>query len=157
MYTPELGAAIAERLAWGESLRTIAEADGMPTPTTMIRWALNPEHPFCSQYAEANRLKAENIASELVEIADNGKNDWIKRNDPENPGYVANGEHIQRSRLRLDTRKWYLSKLLPKVYGDRLEIKQDVTVRDETADQLAGEAASLGLDPETLFGRQRLN
>jgi hypothetical protein len=34
-------------------------------------------------------------------------------------GYELNGEHVQRSRLRIDTRKWHLSKMLPKVYGDK--------------------------------------
>ena len=37
-------------------------------------------------------------------------------------GWVLNGEHIQRSRLRVDTRKWYLSKLNPKKYGDKVDV-----------------------------------
>jgi hypothetical protein len=40
----------------------------------------------------------------------------------ERGGWEQNGEHIQRSRVRIDTRKWLLSKMLPKVYGDKTEV-----------------------------------
>lgn len=62
------------------------------------------------------------MADDVVEISDDGKNDWMQSNDPDNPGYRLNGEHQARSRLRVDTRKWYLSKLAPKRYGDKLEL-----------------------------------
>lgn len=53
-------------------------------------------------------------ADELLDIADDGTNDWMLRNDDgENVSYSLNGEHVQRSRLRVDTRKWLLSKLIP--------------------------------------------
>jgi hypothetical protein len=64
------------------------------------------------------------IADELLEIADDGSNDWMER---EKGGYELNAEHIQRSRARIDTRKWLLSKMLPKVYGDT---KDDSADRD---------------------------
>jgi hypothetical protein len=62
------------------------------------------------------------LADELLEIADDGTNDWMKRfgKDGEDLGWALNGEHIARSRLRVDTRKWLLSKCLPKVFGDRI-------------------------------------
>jgi transposase-like protein len=65
---------------------------------------------------------APGLADELLEIADNGTNDWMKRfaKDGEDLGWAVNGEHIARSRLRVDTRKWLLSKCLPKVFGDRI-------------------------------------
>ena len=63
------------------------------------------------------------IADELLEIADDGRNDWMqRRGNDERGGCELNGEHIQRSRVRIDTRKWLLSKMLPKVYGDKSEV-----------------------------------
>ena len=62
------------------------------------------------------------MADEMLEIADDGSNDWMLRKDGDKEFYVLNGEHVQRSRLRLDTRKWLLSKALPKVYGDKLAV-----------------------------------
>ena len=61
-------------------------------------------------------------ADEKVEIADNASNDWMEREDSDNPGFTLNGEHIQRSRLRIDTRKWLLSKLVPKKFGDKCDL-----------------------------------
>jgi hypothetical protein len=40
-------------------------------------------------------------------------------------GWLVNGENLQRSRLRVDTRKWLLSKALPKIYGDKLALGGD--------------------------------
>lgn len=65
------------------------------------------------------------MAEDIIEISDEGSNDWMAANDPENAGYRANGEHIARSRLRVDTRKWIMSKLAPKKYGEKLEIAGD--------------------------------
>jgi hypothetical protein len=62
------------------------------------------------------------MADELMEIADDGRNDWMERHGEEDPGWQVNSEHIQRSRLRVDARKWTLSKVLPKIYGDKQEI-----------------------------------
>jgi hypothetical protein len=66
------------------------------------------------------------MADELIDIADDGRNDWMARPGNATIGYELNGEHVQRSRLRSDTRKWLLSKCLPKVYGDK--INADVSV-----------------------------
>jgi hypothetical protein len=63
------------------------------------------------------------MEDELLEIADDGRNDWgEKRNDKgEVTGWTVNGEHIQRSRARIDTRKWLMGKCVPKKYGDKVE------------------------------------
>jgi len=75
---------------------------------------------FRDQFARAREIQAYVLEDDLKDIADDGANDWMERNDPENPGWVANGEHLNRSRLRIDTRKWVASKILPKVYGEKL-------------------------------------
>ena len=54
----------------------------------------------------------------MLEIADNSTNDWMERRREDGTVVtVLNGEHVQRSRLRIDTRKWLLAKLQPKKYG----------------------------------------
>jgi hypothetical protein len=62
-------------------------------------------------------------ADEIVDICDDASNDWMERNngDDKESSWVLNGEHVQRSRLRIDTRKWLLSKLKPEKYGDKLQ------------------------------------
>ena len=123
VYTDILAAEICERLADGESLRTICEAEEMPHKSTIFRW-LAANKDFRDQYAQAREEQAANLADELFDIADDGSNDWMERRgeDGETIGWSLNGEAVQRSKLRLDTRKWYLSKILPKKYGDKLDL-----------------------------------
>lgn len=121
-YTPELAAEICKRLAAGESLLGICEDPLMPSRETVYQWVIKDRQGFADSYARARDAGLDRMADEVLNIADDGSNDWMLRNDPNNPGYQANGEHQQRSRLRVDTRKWYLSKLAPKRYGDKLEL-----------------------------------
>lgn len=119
-----MAARICSELADGASLRTICKADGMPNKSTVFRW-LAAREDFRDQYARARDAQADALAEETLDIADEASNDWMARNDPENPGWVVNGEHIQRSRLRVDARKWFASKVAPKKYGEKLELAGD--------------------------------
>src|SRR3990172_7086066 len=71
-----------------------------------------------------------------MDISDDGTNDWMASNDPENPGYRVNGEHIARSRLRVDTRKWIASKLKPKKYGEKLDIAHSGSIETVSREAL---------------------
>lgn len=104
----------------GETLRAICSDENMPDRTTVFRW-LQTFEDFHIQYARAREVQADTLVDESLDIADDGRNDWMENNDPENPGYRVNGEHIQRSRLRIDQRRWMAGKMRPKVYGDRVE------------------------------------
>ena len=121
IFTQELADVICERIANGESLRRICKDEGMPSMGTVMRW-LNQDAVFCEQYVRARELQAEGFFDEIADIADNASNDWMETCDPDNPGYRLNGEHIQRSKLRVDARKWMLAKMLPKKYGDKQQI-----------------------------------
>jgi hypothetical protein len=90
----------------------------MPRICTVFRWLRS--HPdFRDQYAHARDEQAETFADEIIEISDDGTNDWIeKRNrDGEIIGYTVNGEAVQRSKLRVDARKWIAAQMKPKKYG----------------------------------------
>lgn len=93
----------------------------MPCAATVFKWLrVHPE--FVEQYARAKEEQADALAEELLDIADDGSNDWMERRNSDDgaTGWQLNGEHIQRSRLRVDTRKWIASKLKPKKYGERI-------------------------------------
>lgn len=102
-YTPELAAAICDRMASGESLNAICKDDGMPAESTVRLWASSDRDGFAAKYARAREALMDFHAEELLEIADD------KLGDP------------QRDRLRVDARKWLMSKLAPKKYGDKVE------------------------------------
>ena len=91
----------------------------MPARSTVIGWLFDGDHEeFMDQYARAREVQAEVLADELADIADDGSNDFTT---DKNGKAVVDHEHIQRSRLRIDTRKWVAAKLLPKRYGDKLQ------------------------------------
>ncbi|HEF4835470.1 TPA: terminase small subunit protein [Burkholderia vietnamiensis] len=120
IFTQELADTICEHLVSGLSLRQIEAIEGMPSKTTILRWLADDRFTsFRDQYARARDMQAEGMADEILEIADDGRNDWmeIQNRDGDNVGWRVNGEAVQRSRLRIDARKWLLSKLLPKKYG----------------------------------------
>nr|WP_225669207.1 terminase small subunit protein [Bradyrhizobium hereditatis] len=103
-------------MAEGESLRTICKAEDMPDKSTVFRW-LAEHQDFRDQYARASEARAHALAEEALEIADDGRNDTYTDED----GHEAtNHDVIARSRLRVDTRKWFAARLNPKKYGDKV-------------------------------------
>lgn len=135
-YTQEIADEICRRLASGESLRSICRDDGMPTEACVRGWAIDDREGFSSQYARSKEVQFSAMADELIDIADDARNDWMARPGNGTIGYELNGEHVQRSRLRSDTRKWLLSKCLPKVYGDKLSA--DVSVDSGVTIKIVG-------------------
>jgi hypothetical protein len=95
-------AEICERLAEGESLRTICADEHMPTKSKVFRW-LAEDAAFADQYARAREAQADTLVDDIVTIADTE-------------------EDANRARVRIDARKWTAGKMRPKVYGDRVAI-----------------------------------
>lgn len=121
MYTTELGLEICKRLAAPESLLSICRDEGMPDRSTVMEWVLtNPE--FSNNYMRARDLQTEAFVDEIPDIADNGTNDWMQRQnfDGAEVGWHLNGEAQARSRLRIDARKWIAGQMKPKKYGNRV-------------------------------------
>lgn len=124
-YTEELAARICAEIGQGSKLKDICEAEDMPCDRTVYRW-LAANDQFSQQYARAMESRANVMAEEILEIADNATNDWMQRNHGEDdPGWALNGDHVQRSKLRIDSRKWLMSKMAPKKYGDK--VTQELT------------------------------
>lgn len=117
-YSDAVADAICERLANAESLRRICLADDMPAQSTVFRW-LAQNATFREQYASAREAQAHAMADEILDIADDGSNDFMGEDEK------YNGDAVARSKLRVDARKWLAAKLLPKKYGDRQLIGSD--------------------------------
>lgn len=127
--TARLATRICMRLIDGESLRQICDDEKMPGRTTVKRWLAKGSsekadpmyRDFRTQYAHAREIQAEMLVDEILEIADDSRNDWMERH-----GYrMPDPEAIQRSKVRIEARKWLAAKLLPKLYGDRLSVGGD--------------------------------
>jgi hypothetical protein len=106
---------IIELIEDGLSLRKAVNQLGIST-RTFYNWV--EEEPIKQQqYARAIICRADNLFEEIIEIADDSSGD-IKYTEN---GEVLNSEFVQRSKLRVDARKWALSKMNPKKYGDRVQ------------------------------------
>ncbi len=104
-YNAVIADAICWQLVEGRSLRDICSADDVPDRRSIQRW-LDQREDFRLQYARAKELQAHCLADECLDIADKSRE--------------GTAEQIQSAKLRVDTRKWFAGKLLPKVYGDKL-------------------------------------
>lgn len=90
--------------------------DDFPCRDTIHEWVVTNKI-FSDKYARAKELQAELLVDEMIDIADDGRNDTYQDDE----GFVkVDHDVIQRSKLRVDTRKWIASKLLPKKYGEKI-------------------------------------
>lgn len=101
-FTQETADTICTLLGEGKSLRTICDADEMPSQSSVFRW-LQANEPFREQYARARDTQAETVFDRMRDVAADEVID------------------VNRARLMIETDKWYLGKLKPKAYGDKVE------------------------------------
>jgi hypothetical protein len=127
--TPELLKRICDGISIGKSARAMC-LEVEIAQSTLWKW-LNESEEFSKQYARAKEDCADYLAAEIVEIADDGSRDYVQDKDGRD---VPDHDHIARSRLRVDARKWYASKLAPKKYGDKLDMNHGVQPDNPLAD-----------------------
>lgn len=108
---------ICDRMAAGESLRAICREEGMPSESAVRTWAVKDVQGFHAQYTRAREAQMDALAEDILEISDDGSRDYRKDEDGRE---VPDHDHIARSRLRVDTRKWLMSKIAPKRFGERV-------------------------------------
>lgn len=118
-YSPETAEAICIRLAAGESLSSVCRDENMPVKPTVLRW-LARNLDFQTQYARAKQEGADAVAEQMFDIADEEPS--LKDDGSIDQGSIAYAKH------RTDVRKWYLARIAPKKYGDKLH--QEVTGAD---------------------------
>ena len=111
----QISALVLEGMRNGLSAFKACQAAGV-SHSTFFGW-VNDDATLANNYAHAREDLIERMASEVMELADSeipetgdGKKDW---------------QAVQKHKLQVDTRKWLLSKLAPRKYGDRLELAGD--------------------------------
>ena len=149
-YNETIADAICERMVCGtdekpESLRAICRDPGMPALGTVMRWlAKHPE--FREQYRAAREAQSEVHQEELLEISDNCTDDvqLLLGNDEQTEIGRIDHSAIARAKLRIDTRKWIMSKMAPKKYGDKIQTEHSgqIAISDETDEEIAARFAA---------------
>ena len=129
-YSAEVAKDICERVANGDTLQVIATSYDVSIGT-ILKW-LREIDGFASQYARAREDQAEFYLDEIIAISDESSQDKIANEDGTER---TDSEAIQRSKLKVDTRKWVMSKLAPKKYGDSNKIDLNVSSLTELSDE----------------------
>lgn len=148
IFTQELADKIAERIAEGETLKSILSESGMPNASTVFRWEIANQE-FCMLLTRAREAGAHAIIGESREIADDGRNDWMEKfgRDGESCGWMVNGEAVARSRLRVDQRWKEASALAPRTYGQKYAVEHsggiNVSLTNASDDDLVNEINEL--------------
>jgi hypothetical protein len=114
--TPEVEERIIEGLTDGVPLRVLCRQDDIPSWRTVYDW-INADPSFASRVAYARDLGFEAIAEDILDIADDTP---------------AISEHVQRNKMRIDTRLKLLACWSPKRYGN----KQDVSIGNKEGETL---------------------
>lgn len=124
IYTQELADLVCQRIAEGYSMRTVCAPDDMPAISTLFKW-IRQIPTFAQQYARATEERTEAMSEDILDIADDGSNDLMTIQKGNHTYEMENKEVTNRSRLRVDTRKWLMSKMKPKKYGDKVDVTSD--------------------------------
>lgn len=131
-YTKERADFICEIVATHavglEKLHKQYKEQGFPDQETILRWRrVYPE--FGTAFWEAKAFQAMVYVEEIYDIADNSLGDLLETDK----GLVPNSSAVARAKLQIETRKWVVSRLLPKLYGDRSYVENNVSIKHEDA------------------------
>jgi hypothetical protein len=113
--TPELFELIISDISNGKSLFKACEANGIVTKT-FYEW-INKDEQKSNDYTRAINERADRIFEEILDIADDSSKDTLITEN----GITIDNEFVQRSKVRIDARKWMLGKMQPKKFGDKVE------------------------------------
>lgn len=107
--------------------KSLGEKDSSFPSCRAIRDWMSENDELAAQYAHAKQKQLHILADEIIEISDDNSYDEIFTDEGKR---MMNAEFVARSKLRVDSRKWVLSKLMPKVYGDKIEIDNNITMKE---------------------------
>ena len=131
-FTEEVFAEILLRMSGGETISSICRSEGMPHRDTFRMWrGLDPS--YHQRYLEAKQAGYDAIADDCLDIADDGSRDYKPNADG---ALVADHDHIQRSKLRVDTRLKLLAKWASGTYADKIHTEHSGTVGVKNAREL---------------------
>lgn len=116
IFNDKLAATICERLASGESLRAICRDPKMPAISTVLGWLFDHRsEQFIKDYTRAREINTDVVFEETMEMAD--KSGEVIVGDDR-----SDGARVSAAKLAVDTRKWFLSRMQPKKYGEKLDV-----------------------------------
>jgi hypothetical protein len=142
-YNEDKAFTLCERLGNGEKLHAICADPDMPSPATVYRWIASIAE-FRLAYQCALYAKFDAKSEELIQIADDASQDnTAEAGDDGVPILKPNKESIERTRVRLDIRKWLMAKELPRKYADMAALPAPPAESPGASGAGAGEGAKV--------------
>jgi len=129
--------AICNLIQKGKSLRQALKENKKPSYETFYKW-LDEDKNKTKQYARATEERADKMFDDIISIADDDSKD-------QTPFVGVN--YIHRDKLKIDARKWALAKMMPKKYGDKLELSAIIDDKRKNVDEI--------FPPETELDEQK--
>jgi len=120
-YNEAVATEVLDRLADGQTMKAICREPGMPSARTVKRWAAEDVNGFADRYDRARKLQADALFDESIDIS--------------NEEFIDSVE-VQAAKLKIDTRRWFIGKLYPEKYGEKVEItSRTEKLSDEQVDE----------------------
>ncbi|UWQ30248.1 hypothetical protein [Leisingera sp. M523] len=161
-FTQKVADEICRRMSLGETLKSICEDPKMPTQTGVAKWRqARPE--FDVSYARAREDQMHAWADEIVSLIDGAEMGYNVRvplaskemERIKEDGFVTfrfRKHHLDHAKAMVDVRKWLMAKVLPAVFGDRLNIDANHTIESkddaEILQELRAEMERAGMTAE---------
>ena len=111
---------ICEIIVNGKSLRTALKSSKVKIDVSTFFVWLREDEIKSKQYAQATIERAELMFEDMLDIADKEPATMATKT-----GVCIDSASVQDKRVRIDTRKFALSKMMPKKYGNAPEQKDD--------------------------------
>jgi terminase small subunit-like protein len=120
LYTAAFADLILDELCEGRTLESVCNDPGMPVAGTVRQWVSENREGFAAHYQMAREFGCLILSDRLLDIARDSRDDWIlRRNKDGTTERVFNHASFRRCELRLKTGSWLLSRMLPRIFGDR--------------------------------------
>jgi hypothetical protein len=118
-YSAEIADRILHALMSGQPLCDICAEPDMPSTASVQNWIKDDRCSFKARYREAREIGYQAVCDQLLKIVDDRRNDWIvRRREDGSFETMLDPERVNRAELRVKTRCWLLSRMLPKQFGD---------------------------------------
>jgi hypothetical protein len=121
-YTAEIADWVLDELMAGRPLDDICSEPDMPAASSVRNWVKHNREGFAARYREAREVGYDTMGDQTLKVVDDRRNDWIvHRREDGTTETILDPERVNRARLRFKVRRWLLSKMLPKTFGDRFD------------------------------------
>ena len=122
--TDNLRKKILNKISDGYSVRKLCADRKYPTRDMFYKW-IREDASFAEDYEKATQYRADFLADEILEIADDDLGDFDVRDLDDETIAKIDQIRLARAKVKIDARKWIAAKMSPKKYGNNVKVESD--------------------------------